>query len=127
MVDIFIVDDSETIRERLIDLVQEIPDVSTGGQAADADDALLQIRAVKPDVVITDIHMPGDSFKLVEQIKRSPVHPIVIMLTNYPYKHYREKFMDLGVDYFFDKTTEFEQAIQAIQTIAEQTGRKSGR
>jgi hypothetical protein len=41
-----------------------------------------------------------------------------MILTNYPYPHYREKCKELGADYFFDKVTEIEKISDVIEKLA---------
>lgn len=56
-----IVDDEPLARRRLARLLGDFDDVSVIGEAADADEALVAIRAHRPDVVFLDIRMPGAS------------------------------------------------------------------
>ena len=42
----------------------------------------------------------------------------VIVLTNYAYPQYREKCMAFGADFFFDKSTEFDEAIEVIKAMS---------
>jgi hypothetical protein len=39
------------------------------------------------------------------------------MLTNYPYPQYRKKCMELGADYFFKKSTEFENVMETLKQL----------
>ena len=112
---ILIVDDSRIVRERLFSMISELPNVQVIAEADIAFEAISSIRKLKPDVVVLDISMPGGSgIYVLETIKREMPTPIVIMLTNFANDQYREKCLQLGVDYFFDKTTEFEKVIEVI-------------
>jgi len=44
----------------------------------------------------------------------------IVIFTNYPYPQYRTKCMELGADYFFDKSTETEKMINTIKNLAKQ-------
>ena len=62
--------------------------------------------------------MPGgNGIKVLENIKKGKFAPSVIMLTNDPYPPYRQKCMDAGADFFFDKSTEMEQVIEVCQSL----------
>ena len=115
---VFIVDDSAIVRIRLKAMLSELPGIETVGEAANAHDAIKDIRKLKPDVAIVDIRMPGgngiDTLKNIKKMKQAPV---VIMLTNYPYPQYRKKCMDLGADYFFDKSSEFEKVTEVLTKL----------
>jgi two-component system response regulator DevR len=118
-VKIFIVDDSELIRQRLEDQLKSIKNIQIVGQAGDAHSAVTMITQTNPDVVILDIRMPGGSgIEVLKNIKQEEPSPQIIMLTKYPYPQYREKCLELGADYFFDKATEFDKAIELIGELS---------
>lgn len=67
---IFIVDDHAMFREGLRQLIEREPGMTVCGDAADAVAALSGIRATKPDVVIVDISLGGESgLDLIKAIK----------------------------------------------------------
>ncbi len=115
---VFIVDDSAILRERLISMLSEIKGIEIAGQAQSAREAINSIRDLNPDVVILDIRMPGgNGISVLQNIKKDKPPPIVIMFTNYPYPQYRKKFMDAGADFFFDKSTEFDNLIEVFKQL----------
>ncbi len=121
---VLIVDDSELIRQRLIDLIREfevIHDVALAGNAEEAYDSCSEIY---PDVIILDIHLPGENgIKILEKIRKKNSDVKIIILTNFPYPQYRKKCLELGADFFLDKTGEFESVRDILQEIYE--GRKT--
>ena len=113
---VFIADDSELVRERLKAMLSELTEIEIIGQAQDGIEATSSIRKLKPDVVILDIRMPGGSgIQVLQNIKKDKQAPIVIILTNYPYPQYRKKCMEVGADFFFDKSTEFEKIPEVLK------------
>ena len=124
---VFIADDSVLVRERLNDLLLNVPTVEVVGQAGNKDEALRLIPDCKPDVVILDIRMPGaNGIEVLKIIKTLYPSFVVIMLSNYPYPQYREKCMKEGADYFFDKSTEFKKVAEVLgNMIAENHRNKS--
>ena len=54
---VLIADDSVQIRERLIEMPSELPEVEIMGEAGDAPEAIREIRRLDPDMVIPDIRM----------------------------------------------------------------------
>lgn len=94
---VFIADDSAIMRERLIGMLSELPEIEIIGQAEDGLEATNLIEKLNPDVVILDIHMPGGSgIEVLRNIKKNEPVPLVIILTSYSYPQYRKKCMDLG-------------------------------
>ena len=102
---LLIVDDSDFIRDRLIDLFDDIENFEPVSQAKNSEQAYAIFKSSSPDIVILDIHIPGDNgIKILEKLKILSPLVIIIMLTNYPYEQYRKKCMELGADYFFEKS-----------------------
>ncbi len=120
---VFIADDSLIVRERLITMLDEVTEIDIVGQAESVAEAINAIRNLQPDVVILDIRMPGGSgIDVLQNIKQAETAPTVIILTNYPYRGYRQKCLQAGADFFLDKSTEFDQ----IPNLLEQFKRGRG-
>lgn len=105
---VVVVDDSPLIRDGLTRLIEMVDGIDVVGQAEDATQGLELVRALAPDAVTLDIMMPnGNGLELLEQIKRLPSSPTVILLTNYPYPAFKKRCVELGADFFLNKGTEF--------------------
>lgn len=116
---LFIADDSPVVRERLVAMLSNLERIETIGQAQDVGEAITSIDELRPHAVILDIQMPGGSgIDVLRHIKKEQPATVVIILTNYPYSQYRQECMDEGADYFFDKTLEFERAIEVCKGLA---------
>ena len=128
MLTVYIVDDSDVMRERLRELISDIGGIEVTGQSGNPFDALDRIKADHPDIVILDIRLPGkNGIEVLKDIKRESPTPIVIMITNYPYRQYRQGCMTAGADYFFSKIDEFELIAQALRRISSnKTGSRRG-
>ena len=121
---VFIVDDSPVVRERLATLLSDLPSVEIVGQAEIAFEAISATRRLKPDVMLLDISMPGGSgIHVLEMVKKERPAPLVIMLTNFAHEQYRQKCLQLGADYFFDKSTEFEKVLSVLNPVPAATER----
>ncbi len=115
---IFIADDSEMLRVRLVKMLSEIEGIEIIGQAQDSLDAIESIEKLNPHVVILDIRMPqGNGIKVLEEIKKNLQSPKVIIFTNYIYPQYRKKYMNAGADFFFNKSTEFEKLVDTVKYL----------
>jgi len=115
---VFLVDDSPVVRDRLAMLLSELPNVEVVGQADIAFEAIDTIRKLRPSVVVLDISMPGGSgMHVLEVIKQDRPEVMVIMLTNFAHDQYRQKCLQLGADYFFDKSTEFERVTEVLSRL----------
>jgi DNA-binding NarL/FixJ family response regulator len=56
-----------------------------------------------------------NGIKVLEAIKKYNQPPKVIIFTNYPYPPYRKRCKDAGADFFFDKSTEYENLIDTVK------------
>ncbi len=112
---VLIVDDTKQVRERLISLLSEYPEIKVVGQAGNAVEALEALDRQAPDTVILDIRLPGkNGIELLKEIKSAHNEVRVIMLTNYDFEHYRQQSLQLGADYFFNKTLELEKVVEIL-------------
>lgn len=116
---VFLVEDSPAIRERLEALLGAVPGTTVIGRAAGASDAIRDILATRPDLVLLDVQLAeGSGFDVLRELHaRAPDLPVV-MLTNYssdPYRQIAERF---GARAFFDKTREFERVREVLALAA---------
>ena len=63
---LFIADDSEILRTRLIEMLSELKDIEIIGHAEDSHEAVEVVERLKPNVVILDIRMP---ISITQQIR----------------------------------------------------------
>lgn len=86
------------------------------GIAQTSSEAVNGAREQEPEVLILDMRLSGgDGFKVLQDVKQQQAPPLVIVLTNYP--AYRQKCLEAGADYFFDKSVEFEQVISLLEKL----------
>lgn len=96
---ILIVDDEHLARARLKRMLEEQPEHSVIGEASDGQEALEQIEALHPDVVLLDIRMPGiDGLEVARHLIGMDEPPAVIFTTAYD-DYALEAFKVNAVDY----------------------------
>lgn len=118
---VFVVDDSAVIRQRLKRMLADEPTVEVIGEAGDVQRATDAILTLKPDVVLLDLHLPdGSGIDVLQSAKHGQPAPAVIVLTDYPYPEYRQLCLEAGADFFFVKSTEFDQVVPALNLLIEQ-------
>ena len=70
---VLLVDDSRLARTELRHLLQAFPEVSVVGEARHADEARAQIQALRPDLLLLDVQMPGQTgFELLASLEAAP-------------------------------------------------------
>jgi len=127
-VNVLIVDDSQLVAERLEGMLTQISeDLRVIWHAQSAAEGRQAFRCGRPDVVILDVQMPGGSgIDLIPEVKQATPVPVVIMLTNYPFPQYRDRCLEAGADYFFDKSGEFEEVSTVLARLLRSNGNGNG-
>ena len=104
---VLIVDDRAVVRDELHHVLELLADVTVVGEAVDGWDALHQAEALKPDIVLMDLEMPGmDGFEATRRIKAMHLARTVIVLTVYGDDLSRQKAKEAGADAFIVKGTD---------------------
>jgi two-component system, LytTR family, response regulator AlgR len=117
-VKLLIVDDEPLARMRLRSLLEGLPELEVQliGEAGDADEALLQLRAQAADAVLLDIRMPGrDGLRLAAALKSLPRPPAVIFVSAHA-EHALKAFELEAVDYL-TKPVRRERLLAALQRV----------
>ena len=110
---VLVVDDSNLIRSRLIRIFSAEGNVDVIGSTGDEDLDLLE--SFNPDLVVLDIKLNNRSgVDILRSIKTTKPGTIVAMLTNYYDQYYFNRCKELGADYFFDKSMDFEKLADLI-------------
>jgi two-component system response regulator AlgR len=115
---VLIVDDEALARLRLRSLLESLPelDARVTGEATDADEALLMLRAESADVVLLDIHMPGrDGLRLAAALRKLAPRPAVIFVTAHA-GHALRAFELEALDYL-TKPVRRERLLAALQRV----------
>jgi len=115
---IFIVDDERIIRVTLAD---ELRDASHQvWEFANATAAMAQIREMEPELIITDLSMPGmDGIAFLEKIKAFNPDIQVIMMTAFSTVDNAVKAMKIGAYDYFTKPFESDELLLAVNRVEE--------
>jgi DNA-binding NarL/FixJ family response regulator len=106
---VLLIDDSELIGTKVLDLLSTISAVELLSQAKSVKEGLRACEEESPDIVFLDINLPdGSGIGLLKELKKRQPHIRVIMLTNSADSFYRHKCAELKAEYFLDKTKDFD-------------------
>jgi NarL family two-component system response regulator LiaR len=119
MIRILIVDDHEVVRQGLRFALEQEPDFEVAGECADGTTALTQIGAVRPDVVLLDMKMPGlDGMSVLHALRTWDEAPAVIVLTSFPAEERAMDAVRAGATSFLPKTTAVDRVVEAVRAAA---------
>lgn len=114
-IDVFLVEDSAPLVQRLEEMLAAIEGVRTVGSAARADDAIRSILDLRPDAVLCDISLAqGTGFDVLRALHAQAPEVEVYMLSNFATEPYRRLAARLGARDFFDKSTELGRMRDAV-------------
>ena len=108
--EIFLVEDSAMVRDRLHQMLSRLPGAQVTGHATRPQAAIRDILNAKPDVVVLDLKLDGGSgFEVLREVHEREPGIDFYMLSNFASEPYRRYATRLGALDFFDKSSEFER------------------
>lgn len=88
------------------------------GEAGDGYEAVALTQALKPDLVLMDIHMPGmNGVEATRLIRQSHPYIHIIALTAYDDRVYQRALVEAGIDAFVLKTAAFSELLAVIRGL----------
>lgn len=115
MIRVLLVDDHAVLRAGLRLLIDQQGDMTVVGEAATAPDAVAASVSLSPDVVVTDLRMPGATgTEFLSQLSGK-----VVVLTMYDHRSWVERARDAGALGFITKASADTQLITAIREVAQ--------
>jgi two-component system, LytTR family, response regulator len=109
-----IIDDERLARNELRRLLENFPKVNIIGEASNADEAIVMIEELKPDLLFLDIQMPGKTgFDLLSSLENDV--PDVIFTT--AYDEYAIKAFEFNALDYLLKPIELHRLSEAIQKV----------
>ncbi len=117
---VIIADDHPIIREGLIQILSQAPDITVVEQADDGVELLDKIRSLDLDMVLMDLDMPNKSgWDVMRQLKvEFPNLPIIILSVGSEEEFAVECFRD-GASGYLNKQTSLGLLVEAIRKVAQ--------
>ncbi|MGD9573684.1 MAG: response regulator [Thermoleophilia bacterium] len=121
MIRVLIADDQALVRDGFGMILDAQDDIEVVGNASDGGEALEQARALRPDVILMDIRMPGiDGIEATRRLcgAEGADGPRVLMLTTFDENEYVYAAMKAGASGFLLKDVRREELVGAVRTVA---------
>ena len=117
---ILVVDDHPMVLEGMRSMLAQISFVEISGTASNAYQAMEQINASAPDIVITDINMPEISgIELTLKIKKEFAAVKVIAMSTFKERSYISQMIQNGASGYLVKSASKEEIEEAILSVHE--------
>jgi DNA-binding NarL/FixJ family response regulator len=119
MIKVYLVDDHALVRTGFRMILAGEVDMEIVGEAGNGEDALPQIRKLKPDVVICDLHLPGVSgLEITERIVRGDYGSRVIIVTVQEDGPMPRRLLDAGASGYLGKGCDANELLRAVRDVA---------
>lgn len=119
MLKVLIADDEEKICQLIEKLIDwQALDMGLAGVAENGTQALEKIEALSPDVVITDIRMPGyDGLELVKKTRELNLNVEFVIISGYRHFEYAQTAIKYGVSDYLLKPIKKQELMETLQKI----------
>jgi len=104
---ILLIEDSDVLSRRLVDLLSEPGRLAVAAQATTQAEALTRLKEAMFDVLVVDIELAeGNGVAVIRharQLYPPEAQPLIVVLTNYASDFVRDHCFAAGADFFLDK------------------------
>ena len=118
MTRILLVDDHPLLRQGIAQILEAEPDLEVAGQASDAEEALSVFDRIDPDLVVTDISLPGmNGLELLKNLLT--LHPTlpVLVVSRHDEELYAERAVRAGARGYVSKLAAGDELVIAIRRV----------
>ncbi len=118
MINILIADDHVLFREGLKKVLKPESDMTVIAEATNGQEVYERIEAKKPDIVLLDISMPGESgLEVLEALKKDFPKLRVLILSMHPEDRFALRAFKMGAAGYITKESAVDELVQAIRKI----------
>ena len=119
IINVLLVDDQPLLRMGFRLILEGEEDFHVVGEASDGIEAVRQVEALQPDVVLMDVRMPGmDGIEATRRISDSGTDARVIILTTFDLDEYAFSGLQAGASAFLLKDVAPSELVHAVRLVA---------
>ena len=116
---VLVVDDHAVVRTGLRRVLDAEPDIETVGEAPNAERAVFEAMAHKPDVVLMDVVMPGKSgIEIIPTLQQNAPQAKVLVLSMQDDPRYLREAFDAGASGYVLKEAADTEVVDAVRAVA---------
>ncbi|WP_149193405.1 response regulator [Luteimonas suaedae] len=116
---IYIVDDHALVRTGMRMILAGESDIEVVGEAENGETALPEIRRLKPDVVLCDLHLPGVSgLEVTERIVKGDYGPRVIVVSVLEDGPMPKRLIEAGASGYVGKGGDAGELLRAVRSVS---------
>jgi two-component system response regulator DesR len=115
---VLVAEDQAMVRGALSALLGLESDIEVVGMAADGESAWLELQRLKPDVLVSDIEMPGlTGLELAQRIRDHQLPVKIVIVTTFARGGYLRRALDAGVSGYLLKDAPAEKLAEALRQV----------
>ncbi len=116
---VFLIDDHALVRAGMKMILAGETDIEVVGDADSGEEGLPQVRRLKPDVVLCDLHLPGLSgLEITERIARSDYGTKVIIVSVLEDGQLPKRLLEAGAAGYIGKAGDATELLRAVRDVA---------
>jgi DNA-binding NarL/FixJ family response regulator len=116
---VVVADDHPVVRNGVVLELSRQPDITVLGTAENGDEALLRVQTIQPDVLVTDLSMPGlRAVELIRRVRALSQPPRILILSAYAELDYVLTLIDAGVTGYLLKDEDPATISAAVRAVA---------
>ena len=120
MLRILVADDHPVVRQGIMRIIEDTPDMRVTGEAESGIEVIRKIKEKDFDVVVLDISMPGrDGLETIRELKKLRPKLPVLILTMHPEKYYGLRMLQAGAAGYLTKQNAPFELIEAIRKVSQ--------
>lgn len=118
MIRVLLAEDQAMVLGALAALLETEPGLEVVGRAANGEQAMTLVRELRPDVLVTDIEMPGATgLDVAAAVRRDSPRTRVVILTTFARPGYLRRALEAGASAYLLKDAPAEQLAEAIRVV----------
>lgn len=116
---VFLLDDHEVVRRGVHDLLNDEPDITVVGEAANVEQALIRVPALRPQVAVLDVRLPdGDGVTVCRELRSRMPELACLMLTSFDDEEALLDSIMAGASGYVLKQIQGSDLVSAVRTVA---------
>ena len=117
--DILLVDDHAAMREELASVLATDDELKVVGQATNGEEGVLMAKALRPDIILMDVVMPGmNGIDATTAIRAAVPNARVLAISNHTGQSLVTELLHAGATGYIRKDRAYEELVPAIRAVA---------
>ncbi len=116
---VYLIDDHALVRTGMKMILAGEFDIEVVGDTDNGEDALREVRSLKPDVILCDLHLPGMSgLEITERISQSKLSAKVIIVSVLEDGPMPKRLLEAGASGYIGKAGDAIELLRAVREVA---------